>query len=138
MLVKKNKKENKLQENQHLDIFAERIVTIRMELEMTIATFATNAGIEQAQQLYFENSGGGKTTTILKIISFVKSLGYNLDWLLLMDNSHSLKKASNINDIQFDLENLKINVENQIKETTDFIKKTNEKLRVISKISKNI
>ena len=105
------------EENKYIKKVIDRVVSIRKSKDFSIHQFAKEVGIESTQLQYFESTGGAKTLTILKIITYLAKEGVSLEWLLLEDNSSHFKQA-NDTTVLFDMMHL-VETLNEFKASTE-------------------
>lgn len=105
------------EENKYIKKVIDRVVSIRKSKDFSIHQFAEEVGIESTQLQYFESTGGAKTLTILKIITYLAKEGVSLEWLLLEDNSSHFKQA-NDTTVLFDMMHL-VETLNEFKASTE-------------------
>ncbi|GAA4459255.1 hypothetical protein GCM10023189_32640 [Nibrella saemangeumensis] len=85
-------------------LVAQRLVSLRSHLSerlgtnLTLIDAAERAGIPPYKMQRLE-SGKGSWETLITVLTFYRSQGYNLDWILLPDNSNAPMVVPSGNDL---------------------------------------
>ncbi|GAA4419355.1 hypothetical protein GCM10023187_53590 [Nibrella viscosa] len=86
------------------DLVAQRLVSLRAHLSerlktnLTLQDISDKAGIPIYKMQRLEN-GKGSWETLINVLTFYRSQGYNLDWILLSDNSSAPMVLPSGNDL---------------------------------------
>ena len=87
------------------DVISERLINLRKHLGERLGTKLTTqdvgekCGLEKHKVYRLENGLGGNTHALVDLLLFYRSHGYNLDWIMMPDNSRIPMMLSTGNEL---------------------------------------
>ncbi len=86
------KKINELQQK-HYNLIGERLKELRIMEGLSIPKLTKECQLPQASVYNIEKAKGGSAITLIIIVNYFITKGYNLKWIFYLDNSNESKKT---------------------------------------------
>lgn len=118
------------QSAEHFKRVGQRLKELRLMSDMSQVKLEQKLGLKTNAVINFENGKGATMFTLLALVNYFDSLGYNMNWIFKYDNYNTFKKETqfvsadhNINEIKDKVSEIKNSMEKHLKEFTQIMKK---------------
>ena len=127
--INKPDKELNEQQNSHVEHFVtvgKRLLELRTQLKISKKNLDAELGFAARTVERFEYGSGGNPKSLIALLLYYVEKGYNLNWILLEDNSNLFKREKNIT----------VNIDLGMAET--YVDEINENAKALKKIFNKI
>lgn len=110
------------EKQKHFNLVGERLKELRIQEGLAYKEFEEELGLLRNSLHRLEKGHGGTIISFLTVLIYFKNKGYNLNWILDIDNIKHFKKEDTTTFLSFDKELIMESGENIIKEVKNLVK----------------